>query len=94
MQEETGITPKALLDRPVLEQRWSYPRQVFDDLGGSRRYTAGGAANIPFSEFYLYSKAYGFEPDEVTDVWEDLKLIDSIWLSKTTEKQAAQQKST
>ncbi len=94
MQEETGITPKALLDRPVLVDRWHYPKEVFEDLGGSRRYTAGGAANIPFSEFYLYALAYKFEPDEMVDVWEDLKLIDSIWLSKVAEKQAAQQKST
>lgn len=93
MQEETGITPKALLDRPVLEQRWAYAKEIFDDLGGSRRYTAGGAANIPYSEYFLYATAHRFSSEDLIDYWQDLKLIDSIWLSKTTEKQAAQQKS-
>jgi hypothetical protein len=94
MQEESGITPKALLDRPELNQRWHFAKDTFDALGGSRRYTAGGPANIPFSEFYLYAKAYAFEDSDTTEVWEDLKLLDTIWLSKVAEKQAASQKTT
>ena len=94
MEEETGIIPKALQDRPELHRRWDYAKEVFDDLGGSRRYTAGGAANIPFSEFYLYAKAHNFDSEDLIDVWQDLRIVDSIWLSKVAEKQAAKQKST
>lgn len=94
MQEESGITPKALQDRPTLIKRWHFSKEVFDDLGGSRRYTAGGAANIPFSEFYLYAQMHGFDSWDMVDIWEDLKTIDNIWLPKVAEKMAAKQKST
>lgn len=94
MEEETGITPKALQDRPELHRRWHYVKEVFDDLSGSRNYTMGGAANIPFSEFYLYAQAYGFSSGDLIDVWQDLRIVDSIWLSKSAEKQASKQKST
>lgn len=94
MQDETGITPKALLDRPVLEERWHYAKSVFDELNGSRRYTMGGPANIPYSEYSRYANDRGFSQHDIIEVWEDLALIDNIWLAKVTEKQAAQRKST
>jgi hypothetical protein len=94
MQEETGITPKALLDRPSLDQRWFFAKSVFDDLSGSRNYTAGGPANIPYTVYSMYAHDRGFSQLDLIDVWEDLSLIDSIWLTKVVEKQAAQRKST
>lgn len=94
MQEETGITPKALLDRPTLIKRWHYAKTIFDDLSGSRNYTAGGPANIPYPVYSMYANDRCFSTEELIDVWEDLAIIDSIWLSKVAEKQAAQRKST
>lgn len=94
MQEETGITPKALLDRPSLIQRWHYAKSVFDDLAGSRNYTTGGPANIPYNVYSMYARDRHFTLEDLVDVWEDLSLIDSIWLARVTEKQAAQRKST
>jgi hypothetical protein len=94
MQEETGITPKALVDRPALDQRWHYAKSVFDDLAGSRNYTAGGPANIPYTVYSMYANDRGFSQSDLIDVWEDLSLIDSIWLAQVIEKQNAQRKST
>ena len=54
----------------------------------------GGPANIPYSEYSLYANDRSFPQEDLIDVWEDLSLIDNIWLAKVTEKQAAQRKST
>lgn len=94
MHEETGIEPKALKERPVLNQRWVFAKGVFDDLSGSRQYTAGGPANIPISEYDVYARGYGFSRTEWTDTWEDLALIDTLWLIEVGKKQKAEQKST
>lgn len=88
------MAPKALQDRPTLARRWEFPKAVFDALHGSRNYTAGGAANIPFSEYERYARAYGFSRLELIDVWEDLLIIDNIWLAKVAEKQAVEKNST
>lgn len=91
---ETGMVPKPLQDRPTLKQRWEFPKQVFDALTGSRRYTTGGAANIPISEYAVYAKAYGFSPQDWRDVWEDLAIIDTVWLTETTKKREKTKKGT
>lgn len=54
----------------------------------------GGPANIPYSEYSRYANDRGFSRYDIEDVWDDLSLIDSIWLSKVSEKQAAARKST
>ncbi len=84
-----GITPKALQNRPVLDQRWHFANTVFNALTGSRRYTAGGPANIPISEYDVYARGYGFTAMEWRDTWEDLQVIDSIWLTEVAKKMAA-----
>lgn len=89
MQEESGITPKALETRPILAERWVYPKSVFDELTGSRRYTMNGPANIPISEYDVYARGYGFSRLEWASIWEDVSTIDSIWLSEIAKKQAA-----
>ena len=86
MEEKEGITPKALKDRPILHKRWHYPKQVFDELTGSRQYTTNGPANIPISEYDVYARGYGFSRQEWRDVWEDMSLIDSIWLSELAKR--------
>ena len=89
MQEETGETPAALLNRPDLHDDWTFPQQIWRELNGSRRYHMGGAAGIPFSEFYLWARAHGFSCTELTDTWEGVHRYDEIWL----DEQAAWQKS-
>ena len=50
------------------------------EVSGSRRYHAGGAAEIPFSEFYLSATAHSYTNDELTSMWEDVHKYDVIWL--------------
>lgn len=89
MQEDSGIVPRALATRPTLSQRWVFPKSVYDELSGSRRYTMNGAANIPISEYDVYAKGYGFSKTEWQEVWEDVTLIDSLWLSEANKKSAS-----
>ena len=66
-----------------------YPKAVFDELSGSRRFTMNGPANIPISEYDVYARGYGFSYLEWQDIWADVSLIDSVWLSEIAKKQAA-----
>lgn len=92
VQAELGVTPKALESQPTLSRRWEFIKEVFNELTGSRRYTAGGPANIPISEYEVYAKAYGFSQTEYTEYWEDLQVVDSVWLSELAKKREAAEK--
>lgn len=98
--EETGTKPPALAARPELARRWVIPYEVWVDLSGSRNYHAGGFAEIPFSEFFLWAVAHRYTPAELECMWEDIHAIDKIWLTlqaetqkESTEKQKSQAKS-
>lgn len=53
-------------------------------MSGSRRYHAGGAAEIPFSEFYLWATAHGYTSEELVSMWEDVHKYDVVWLEVAT----------
>lgn len=86
MYEESGILPKALVDRPVLGQRWVFAKQVFDDLSSQRHTSMNGVGAIMLSEYTIYALGHRFTRQEWEDVWEDLSIIDSIWRAKISEK--------
>lgn len=86
IQRSTGTTPIALRDRPILSERWAFTDEVFTELTGSRNYTAGGPANIPFNQFYLWAKAHRFTLTELTEVWKDLREFDNAWLEALNKK--------
>lgn len=94
MQEDTGIVPKALVDRPTLSERWQYPKSVFDELTGSRQYTINGPAEIPITAFYHYASMYGFSRLDAIETWEDVALIDTVWLSEVAKRKKADKKGT
>ena len=86
MQSE-GVPVKALENQPKLIRRWEYAKEIFEELSGSRRYTSGGAANIPFSEYDRYAKAYNFDQTELAEYWEELRIVDDIWLQEVAKNQ-------
>jgi hypothetical protein len=94
MQEETGVTPKALASRPKLAERWGYSKSVFDELSGSRQYSMNGAMEIPVTAFISYAVLYGFSRQEAMDTWEDVAVIDSLWLGEIAKRKKATQKGT
>lgn len=90
MADETGVVPPALAKRPELDESWHFPQQIWRELNGSRRYHAAGAAGIPFSEFYLWARAYQFSTLELVDNWESVHRYDEIWLDEQTIWQKSQ----
>lgn len=94
MRDETGITPKALLNRPVLDQIWTYPLKIWRELSADRSYISGGMGaipgTIPFSVIMLYCSVAGMTRSEAWEVWQELSTIDSIWLSINSKKRKAQ----
>lgn len=94
MQDETGIQPKALASRPTLNQRWVFPKSVFDELAGSRQFSMNGPLEIPITAFTSYAAMYGFTRQEAIETWEDVAVIDSVWLIEVGKRKKATQKGT
>lgn len=90
MWEETGTKPPALESRPQLKQRWVIPHEVWRELSGSRNYTPGGLAEIPFSEFFLWAWAHDYTKSEMQSMWEDVHIIDVAWLEEQAKVQEAE----
>lgn len=90
MWEETGVKPATLVNRPTLLERWNIPYKVWIEISGSRNYTAGGPAEIPFSEFFLWAYAHNYERLEMELMWEDVHAIDKVWLNETGERAKAE----
>lgn len=78
--EETGNQPKSLANRPTLDPIWLQPYKVYVELSGSRNYSFGGAAEIPFSEFFLYATAHDYTHAEMRCMWEGLHSVDTTFL--------------
>lgn len=88
--EETGVKPPALVTRPQLIERWNQPYRVWIELTGSRRFHTAGAAEIPFSEFFLWAYAHQYDRQEMECMWEDVHIIDKAWLDVVAKNQKAQ----
>lgn len=86
---EAGQPVPALQTRPQLARRWAYTQEVYETLRGSRRYTMGGAANIPFSEFASYANYLEFPQWYAVELWRDLALMDNLFLTEHKAKQDA-----
>ena len=86
---DAGQIVPALASKPTLITRWTYTREVYETLRGSRRYTMGGAANIPFSEFASYVSYVNMDKAQALELWTDLKLMDDIWLVEQKARQDA-----
>ena len=84
--EATGEKPVALANRPELTDRWHGPHIVWAELSGSRNYTAGGVAEIPFSEFFLWAVAHEYTKAQIQSMWEDLHLFDHTWVRENQKR--------
>lgn len=94
MEEETGIKPKALASKPTLRERWIYPKSVFDDIDGDRQITINGPSHIPITAFCHYANMYGFTRQEAIETWEDVAIIDAVYLSEIAKRKKADKKGT
>ena len=88
-----GTKPAALVSKPTMDDRWRIPYAIWREVEGSRNYTAGGPAELPFSEFYLWAHAHNYSHSELTSMWEDVHAIDLCWLKEYDKKQEAKRAS-
>lgn len=86
---DTGVAVPALESKPVLEKRWKYPMEVYAMLSGSRRYSMGGAAPIPLSEYVAFTKIFNIRGWHAWEVWEDVRTIDRLKLEAAAKQRAA-----
>jgi len=70
-----------LASKPELIERWNIPYRIWNELSGSRRYTAAGPAGIPFSEFFAWALMNGYTREEMRNMWEDVHLLDRTYLN-------------
>lgn len=61
---KTGVTPQALLSRPILSQYEQLYYDAFFELNGSRQWTIGGPSSIPLSEIETYFRIHHVEEEE------------------------------
>lgn len=53
-----------------------------------------GPAEIPITAFYSYAAIHGFSRQEAIETWEDVSLIDTVWLTELAKRKKATQKGT
>ena len=90
VEENTGITPKALLERPQLEEHLEFYWQVFSELNKRDRPESVASVNhLPFRAFLDYAHFHNFSKAEAQDCWEVVSLIDDLWVREVKKRQAA-----
>lgn len=74
VEEQTGVTPASLQNRPTLSTHLWYYREVYSDLSMSRNYTSEGMPlAIPLSEIHAYCEMFG-----VTDLGARERLLKMV----------------
>jgi hypothetical protein len=87
-QESSGITPKALENRPDLAEHLKFYWAVFDELSGLRTYSDMGSPRPIFlREFLDYAGLWQFTRLETQDCWRYVRLIDKEWIELFSKRQ-------
>lgn len=82
-QQSSGITPKALANRPVLAEHLVYYWQLFSELAEERVYSGmGEPRGLSLQNFLAYAALYQFTRLEVQQSWEYVRLIDGLWMDE------------
>ena len=91
MQEESGFTPPALQNRPVLDDRLSYFHRLYIDVSNRcRQYSAEGRPlDISPGSFLDYCKVNGWPAEDVTWAWPMIATFDDVWLEILREAEAS-----
>ncbi len=93
-QEESGITPRALQNRPVIPIEIQFAWSIFSELSSYRLPSGmGGQAAIQLSEFLAYAGLWQFSRTETQEVWATVHKIDLIWLEILAKRHEAEVKS-
>ena len=79
-EELTGELPAEAAAAPQLKSWNNWVWQAFTDLTGSRQWTMGGPAGIPFSEVKAWLEWQGIAGEEAEDLVHLLRELDNEYL--------------
>lgn len=91
MEEATGITPQALLSRPLLDDRLMFFYAEFLTVARSRMYSEGGGPYpLQCRAFLDHCEIYEIERESRGWLWSGIKLLDDAWLALSSAKMKAE----
>jgi len=89
IQETTGMTPKALLDRPRIVQYDRYYLDTYYDLAAARCYNQAGIQPIPVVDIVAYMNLVGVaESSERYRIFQAVRSLDAAYLKHVMEKKS------
>lgn len=92
IQEDTGVTPPALLSRPSLTDGEGYYLRIFNELSASRN-IAEMAGPIPISECLCYCIFWGIDTlGERETLFKYVTIMDRVYLKYQVEQREKRQK--
>ena len=94
-RDSSGITPRALENRPVLDNRLSFFYGEFQELHRGRTYsgTTGSPRPLALCDFVDYCEFNNVSRNDQIWMWDVIKLFDQAWLEEFTKKQKLEQDS-
>ena len=79
--------PKALLNRPVLDDRLTFFYGVFSELNEDRDHSASGAPlPLKLKDFSEYCRFWDIPPDDARWMWGVIHIFDKAWLDLQAKK--------
>ena len=91
MQEQTGIQPPALANRPTLSNPWSYYMECFYEVTTDRGYDQGYPLRLTTQQLEVYRRIFGVL-DTPLEFQDRLRLIDRVYLAELRKYQDAKTK--
>lgn len=91
MQEQQGITPEALLNRPELTEFQTWLVSEFGRLSKDRRYTDTGPLPLHTGAILTYYNAFKMHGICFEDFYDRMTAIDDIWLERVSERSKKEQ---
>jgi hypothetical protein len=87
IERDTGETPTALKNKPVLNQWEMLYWEMYSDITGSRQWTAGGPAEIPYPVKILWlDENHIFDRQDREDYLLVVRALDNAYLEHVAEK--------
>jgi hypothetical protein len=87
IERDTGQTPPALAKRPLPDE-WSFKYwRMYQETQGSRQYTFGGPAEIPYPVKILWlNENHVYDPDERDDFLNVVSQLDNAYIEHSAKK--------
>jgi hypothetical protein len=87
IQEDTGMTPKALQNRPIPREDCIQYREAFWLLSGARGFNEAGFQAIEVPAILKYCESFHFSVEETETYLRLIRAMDDIFLDHLRKKQ-------